>query len=316
MGKKKKKELELPPSIFESSKKDEGCWDSGIQVAKACSFDTYFPYVDIKDIVRNKVEAMNTRMGSTEWLGYLIGYKSEEEEDVFVIEDVVIPRQKVSGASVEVIDNRLWKGTIGTVHWHHNMGAFHSSTDHDYIGSNWDVTIVTSRQEWHAKVRYTLPCGLIKIVEAEVAFVNANSDAIRTFVDEGVKLIEPEVSRTIVTGGLYQDVKENLSIPGYRFIKGYGQVSLSIAKNWDEQKSWPEYIRRIAKGTNTFYEDLIYLEKEGVYATVSEADKFREDDQKIKVITGHESDADDRKIKVITKPECYVTRNWPKSWFE
>lgn len=112
--------------------------------------------IEIDERVENLIKSIDEELdGKQEFNGYLVAKK----ENVWRIVDLIIPEQKVSGASVEekpgkekasqyeeqfvkVLKENDDKVIIGTMHSHNSMGSFHSSTDdldvddHAYLNLN------------------------------------------------------------------------------------------------------------------------------------------------------------------------------------
>jgi hypothetical protein len=130
-----------------------------------------------------KMLALMDCMGSDEWLGYLVGEKKEAEQ-LYVVDDIIIPEQEVTATSVDVTDPQTPARTIGTAHSHHNMGAFMSHTDDHFIGTNHDVTVVISHSGWKQQVREALPCGMIRLVDAELDVVFPDGSGTKEFIGQ------------------------------------------------------------------------------------------------------------------------------------
>jgi len=157
-----------------------------------------------------------------EWLAYLLGPKGTRD-----VEDVFIPDQSISTARVDDIECEEFNNlsVIGVIHSHHTMGHSFSSTDHDYINGNHDISIVISNSGLAGQFRYKTPCGAYKIVEANVRLkvdIDFNDE-------EFIEAVKPKLTRKTYTtyAGNY---------PGYggRYVNGVWQQ-----ENWPPQKnSW------------------------------------------------------------------------------
>jgi len=180
---------------FSQKDKDKE-WDSGLKISEKCG---HFKkaLVEIPADVDNKVRSMMREFKGTEWLAYLRGQIFEENEEwdfIAVIDDLIVPEQEVSYASVEVKKYPDDEEIIGSIHSHHNMGSFLSSTDETYLVGNHRITLVISdKNNYVGKMRATAPCGDIVSIEAEVVVIYPNNEE---FVREAKKKI---THKTIVT---------------------------------------------------------------------------------------------------------------------
>lgn len=175
------------PGLIGSSKSTE--WKTEIKFVTKCDFHDEESGVIFMPIdVHTKIMAMTDAMGSTEWLGYLVGV---EKGGAYTIFDLNVPEQEVTGASVDVIGTTPEK-VIGTIHSHHNMGAFFSGTDDEFIGSNHDVMIVVGSDEYKARIRRKLPCGAFINAEAQIRIYSPDIDT-KKFVDDNMPKIQKKV---------------------------------------------------------------------------------------------------------------------------
>lgn len=186
----------LPHRHFVSPDKDENDgvwigrevetpWESGLKVTDSCGIHSkdWKPSVEMSSVVYHKINAMNHAMESKEWLGYLVGIH-QPEQDIYQITNILVPEQVISYSNVEVTDEAMvLANVIGSVHWHHNMGAFFSKTDEDSVGANHDIMIVTSKRGWKAQVRKVLPCGHFLTVEATIHIQYPPPRNLQQFVD-------------------------------------------------------------------------------------------------------------------------------------
>lgn len=131
-------------------------------------------YIDY--FVIAKIQALMKRYTDLEWLGYLTGHDN-------VVEDMYIPKQKVSGAAVNDIEGIPEIPVIGVVHSHHGMGLHSfSGVDHSYINDNHDLSILV----WHNKTsggigingqtRIKLPCGAVMIAPIIIEYFHPELD--------------------------------------------------------------------------------------------------------------------------------------------
>ena len=89
------------------------------------------------------------KMGNKEWGGTY---------DVVdgMVSNFRIPRQNVSGAECEFLEDL---GGNGVIHSHHTMGSFHSGQDERHCRNNYDCSIVISDSAILCTRKVTLPCS-------------------------------------------------------------------------------------------------------------------------------------------------------------
>lgn len=161
-------------------------WESDIKVFKDCGYakeECQEPIVSIDFLTQTKIREMSKAMGNIEWLGYLVG-TFDREASIYSVTDIRVPKQDVTATTVEVTESLPLNDIIGSVHSHHNMGAFHSSTDHDFVGANHDVCLVYSTNGWSGKVRQRVPCGHEYLYDAIVLLPLPEGYDPRPFVTE------------------------------------------------------------------------------------------------------------------------------------
>lgn len=151
--------------------KNDG-WRSGLVQVTKCDYCEQAalpkPLIRVNTLPYHKIQAMNATMENIEWVGYLVG-KRKPKERLFIVTNVLVPQQRVTGSSADPtrdIDN---PNIIGTVHWHHTMGSFFSTTDRDFAAANHDVTIIMAKANNTAKVRTKLPCGATILEDADLS---------------------------------------------------------------------------------------------------------------------------------------------------
>ena len=139
------------------------CWESEIDIVKECGKAPTSIRVNIKPVVRRKIDLLMDKYKSREWLGYLIG-------EGFNVHDLVIPDQIATGGSVDNVDYEFPMGlkVVGVIHSHHNMGASFSSKDDEWINKNHDISILVSHSGVAAQCRWSSPCGAKKIVPGKI----------------------------------------------------------------------------------------------------------------------------------------------------
>ena len=112
-----------------------------------------------------RIKALLKKFESKEWLMYLYG---DINPNGVIISGMTIPKQEVSGGSVDNIEAPLG-GCIGTIHSHNSMGAFHSGTDEKYLEANHRVCItVNNNMEFSSTVDLLSECKRPMQVKGEV----------------------------------------------------------------------------------------------------------------------------------------------------
>lgn len=157
---------------------NDNCWDAGIEITKQCGnlFDLKYSIV-FSVLTDEKIKVLMRTFTNLEWLGYLVGFIDHEHQNVYV-EDIIIPKQKVSYGAVTDVDYEWNEGLpiIGVIHSHHGMGAFFSGTDDTYINQNHDVSIVVAsnpKSPIKGQVRVKAQCGKYFICERVTFAVNS-----------------------------------------------------------------------------------------------------------------------------------------------
>ena len=138
--------------------------------------------VVMRSDVWEKIMAL-TRELDTEWAGYLLGEIDDEE---VYIDDLYVPEQEVTSASVEIKEDNVpddVKGRIvGHVHSHGNMSAFFSGTDIEHL--NYAVHLVVNKdEEYKCLLKIRAPCGRF-VVNKDVEIEIEDREEILEFVDE------------------------------------------------------------------------------------------------------------------------------------
>lgn len=148
--------------------KKKGFWEVKIDCVTECSKVNTEVEAHFKPIVRPKVQILMEKFTGIEWLVYLIGEKKfEDDKLIFTINDIHIPIQKVSSGLVWDVECAEYNTLqiVGVMHSHHGMGTGFSPTDHDFVNSNHNLSLVISNKQIAGQARIETPCGAIKIVE-------------------------------------------------------------------------------------------------------------------------------------------------------
>jgi hypothetical protein len=147
---------------------EEEYWEIEIECVDACGKAPKEMIVWIRPLAKVKIDALMEKYPSIEWFSYLLG---ELKADFgYIVDDIYIPKQTVTGTSVDEIDapdfNKL--PVIGALHSHHGMGNGFSGTDHKYVNGNHNISLVISKDGVAGQVRWQTPCGALKIIDAKV----------------------------------------------------------------------------------------------------------------------------------------------------
>ena len=142
---------------------EERFWESDLQTLSSCGKAPANLIVYISPTVKRKIDLLMVKYARMEWLAYLIG------KDL-IVEDMIVPKQSVTSTSVSDIEfpSGINSKIIGVIHSHHTMGSTFSGTDHEYINGNHDISIVVSRNDIKAQVRWNTPCGGKMVLPAKV----------------------------------------------------------------------------------------------------------------------------------------------------
>jgi hypothetical protein len=151
-------------------------WCSGLEIISKCGVAENAE-VYVSKVAKDKIDALMDEFKHMEWLGYLTGKINGTKH---FVEDMVIPEQEVSTASVKVLGDPP-ANCIGTAHSHHSMGAFTSGTDEEHLVGNHSVCMVVSDSKTIAKVRLDTPCGRLVAVDATIYTEKIDNKA---FVEE------------------------------------------------------------------------------------------------------------------------------------
>jgi hypothetical protein len=155
--------------MSDCNEKDE--WSNDLKIITKCEYAPSTFNVTFNRIVKNKIDLLMKRYKNTEWLAYLVGVDGALDinaNEPFIIGDILLPEQEVTGTTIHVLKPLHGKKIVGVIHSHHTMGAFFSSTDIEYINSNHKLSIVVSTTGYKAQVRWDSPCGSSVIVPANV----------------------------------------------------------------------------------------------------------------------------------------------------
>ena len=171
---------------------------------KACGLIFETRQVLIYPMARRKIELLLKANPKCEWMSFMVGYQDKVQN--FYITDLIIPRHKVVGGGMaEVFDNQQPPMCLGVLHSHHDMGAFHSGTDFDYVDKNYPLSVTVSTMSALPEgmsfdaVSYTITeCGRELKAEHLVCFTKPeplfSEDA---FINDSMKLIHGKKAQAV-----------------------------------------------------------------------------------------------------------------------
>jgi len=171
-------------------------WDSELKIVDECPYMSGYKVKIAKDVY-DKIIFLNSEIKDTEWAGYLYGKWIDEK--TVEINDIKIPEQEVTSASVDIKETD--EKAIGTIHKHPwSGGTSFSGIDEKYVMSNHDVSLlIDSDNKITAKIRRKLPCGYYTLASAEV-YVTGDEE-LGKWIREAKKKIKEKVERiTYYTG--------------------------------------------------------------------------------------------------------------------
>ncbi len=114
------------------------------------------PVISLSDMAYRKMETALAMFHGSEWLAYLLG---EVTEGGAKVDDLIVPKQEVTSASVKVLEVPENPRIIGTVHSHGGCGGSFSQTDKEHILANHPVGILAG-STYSGVVRLKTPCGM------------------------------------------------------------------------------------------------------------------------------------------------------------
>jgi hypothetical protein len=141
-------------------------WDSELETLSDCSKAPAKIKVWVTPLAKVKIDALMEQYPNIEWFAYLLG----NGEDKFTVTDIHVPKQTITATSVDEIECEEFNDLpiIGAIHSHHGMGTGFSGTDHAFVNQNHNISLVISKASIAGQVRWSTPCGCLKIVDAVV----------------------------------------------------------------------------------------------------------------------------------------------------
>lgn len=152
--------------------------DTELKVVTECGLKPDTLDITLSRIVNAKIDILMKKFTNCEWLAYLIG-----DFETRYVDDLIIPEQVVSSGAVTSVGSKP-AGVIGVIHSHHNLGAFFSGTDDEYINKNNDISIVIAHNGCKSQVRWTTPCGCKVVCSGNVIIESENIIDEEEFMNE------------------------------------------------------------------------------------------------------------------------------------
>jgi proteasome lid subunit RPN8/RPN11 len=224
MSKKKKNKNKTTTSVAAKNQQvinktftsADDSWEVEIDCVEACSKAPDKINIWFYPLAKRKVDTLMKEYSNIEWLAYLLGKKGTRD-----VEDIFIPDQSISVARVDDVECEEYNNlsVIGVVHSHHTMGHNFSSTDHDWINQNHNISIVISHSGLSGQFRYKTPCGAFKIIE-----VNVRLKIDLEFDDEKfIESVKTKLVKKTYTTPLYGDYGGGVYVNG----------------QWQQKAQWP-----------------------------------------------------------------------------
>lgn len=242
-------ELEMKKRNMYQEEPKASFWETDIKMEEAPK-NTEPVSVFLSDIVRDKLSILMMKFHRMEWLAYLKGERGINNS--FIINDIIIPKQSVSPATVSVEEGVNQK-TIGVIHSHHDMGNFFSHTDDEYINQNHDLSLCITNKGITGQARVKNGDNFL----IAPIFIGITDPTFKSFLNEMNDMIsvrQPMVGRQIPVNKEFISPKESIffrkddNITGSRNIIGAVNDYNSIVKSENENDFTVE-----------FYEELVII---------------------------------------------------------
>jgi len=162
-------------------------WKSNLKVVEEC------PFRKKKVVIPPKIyrQLMSAKKIETEVILFL---KIKNSEDVIKVEEIKIPKQRVSIGSCKALED--FPECQGVFHTH-PMQAFFSGIDEEHLNANNVLSLVLGRDgEMKASIREKVPCGILLSYEAEIEIEEDLEEKFIRKIKE--KIVEEEESQTLL----------------------------------------------------------------------------------------------------------------------
>jgi len=169
-------------------------FDSGFELIDRCPYMSNVKIL-LPPLIMAKIKFIVKTVDDYEFTAFLPYYRVEDDGSiVYVVRDIIIPKQKVTSASVDVDPNESKKyPDAGIIHYHPFKGKpSFSYTDEEYSNTNRPFSIVISKDmKMTAVSRVRLPCGYVGRVEAEIVFESplpeSEKEKLRKSIEENIE---------------------------------------------------------------------------------------------------------------------------------
>jgi hypothetical protein len=222
-------------SDFVVSKSEPEYWESEVKecFVEKCGMvsDTEEITILIEQKAREKINTLMKVMQNTEWLAYLVG-------EGFLVKDIIIPKQVVSTAAVTNVVLEEDVPVIGVIHSHHSMGNSFSGTDHDFVNSNHNISLLVSNTGFSGVVRKKLPCGSFLKAKANVKLILKPCIDKKSFIEEIKEKIKKSANNVVV----YSHNQCGCGFPYGQGMIGKSEVlrGPNANKNTNKTDSWKD----------------------------------------------------------------------------
>ena len=129
--------------------------------------------VVLENNVVGKIITLLNKYPDLEWGAYLIG---EEQKDKFLIKDLTLMKQEVTGTTVEFVEEDFPKNCVGWIHSHNSMDTFLSKTDVKTAMLYKVSIVVNNALNFVCRVKKQLPCGRVTLVPSKVILQGIDVD--------------------------------------------------------------------------------------------------------------------------------------------
>lgn len=242
---------------------------------KDCSLVT-IPRVYMETSVKFKIEALMEAYPHREWLGYLVGEKTERD---ISINDIIIPPHAYSGsASAEPEPMHVPENCVGFIHSHHSMGAFHSGTDDAHVDRNYPLSITVAKHygnglDFDALTCQTTPCKKLLMTRTTISFRFPRVPVSDEWLKEAQENIDKGIAAIpTYTPQSYSGIQPML-IPSFANRNGEVEVGFNCNGHFISEQDYYRHLREI------FNDDSIGKGERGKDYKIGEASGRWEEDK-------------------------------------
>ena len=166
------------------------------------------PDVYLERKVIDKINLLMNEYPHQEWLGYLVG--DTTEEDNFLVEDLIIPpHASAVGGSAEAEPFHIPERCVGLIHSHHSMGAFHSGTDQTHVDRNYPLSITVAKKQGNSLEYDTISCKRTEcnkdaVIKGHIKYVSPKPEFDTTeWLETAKSNIDKGKKAAVYQGGYY-----------------------------------------------------------------------------------------------------------------